>query len=134
MGLISHVASLLDQAGLKYQEVEGSLILLWKTDHFDELIVRIVPSSSEDWLYIYAPFPSIKELSKEDQVELAFSMLRESWKMNGVKLALDPDDDIVVLSETNDRDLTAEEINMLVGNVVRACDRLWELHREAVMS
>ncbi len=134
MGLMEIIAGLLTQAGLKYQQDGNSLTLLWKTDHFDDLIVRIISSDDGRWVYIVAPFPSIKELSAEDQAELAFSMLRESWKMNGVKLALDPNDNIVVMAETNDTDLTPSEIEMLVRNVVFACDRLWEIHREAVMS
>jgi len=100
----------------------------WKTDHFDDLKIKIVPSRDESWLYIVAPFTNFFKVNESDRNKLAYDMLRESWKANGVKFAIDDDDDIIVIAETNDTDLTTDEIRTLVGHVVHACDRLWEIY------
>ncbi|MHA1246466.1 MAG: hypothetical protein ACTSPE_04010 [Candidatus Thorarchaeota archaeon] len=128
MGVIDHVASLLDKVDIKYTRDENSLLMRWKTDHFDDLKIKIVPSRDESWLYIVAPFTNFFKVNESDRNKLAYDMLRESWKANGVKFAIDDDDDIIVIAETNDTDLTTDEIRTLVGHVVHACDRLWEIY------
>ncbi|MHA1653866.1 MAG: hypothetical protein ACTSYX_10125 [Candidatus Thorarchaeota archaeon] len=128
MGVIDHVANLLDKIDIKYTRDENSLLMRWKTDHFDDLKIKIVPSRDESWLYIVAPFTNFFKVNESDRNKLAYDMLRESWKANGVKFAIDDDDDIIVIAETNDTDLTTDEIRTLVGHVVHACDRLWEIY------
>jgi len=50
--------------------------------------------------------------------------------MYNVKFAIDEEDDIIVIAETNDTDLTGEEIKTLVSHVVHACDTLWSIYPE----
>ncbi|MHA2187136.1 MAG: hypothetical protein ACW99V_02725 [Candidatus Thorarchaeota archaeon] len=139
LGVLDHIRSLLDEIEINYTLEDKALKMLWKTDHFgvdydgdgiddsDPLKIRIVTNNDESWVYIVAPFQNFQQVSEEHRAKFAYDMLRESWKANGVKFAIDDDDDIIVIAETNDTDLNAEEIRSLVRNVVSACDRLWSI-------
>jgi hypothetical protein len=128
LSIIDHIASLLEQVDIKYERDENVLMMRWKTDHFDDLKIKIAANKDESWTYIVAPFTNFYQVEETKRMKLAYEMLRESWKANGVKFAIDDDDDIIVLAETNDTDLTADEIKTLVSHVVHACDQLWEIY------
>jgi hypothetical protein len=128
VSIIEHIASLLDQVEIKYEREEGALLMRWKTDHFEDLKIKIISNKDESWAYIVAPFTNFYQVEEAKRMKLAYDMLKESWKANGVKYAIDEDDDIIVIAETNDTDLTTEEIRTLVGHVVHACDTLWEIY------
>ena len=128
MGVIDHVAELLDAVDIKYSREGDVLMMRWKTDHFEDPKIKLVTNRDETWLYIVAPFTSYNDIDPSQREKFSFDMLKESWKANGVKFAIDDDDDIIVIAETNDTDITAEEIRVLVGHVVHACDTLWEIY------
>ena len=128
MGIIEHVANLLDQVDIKYTREENELLMRWQTDHFEDLKIRIVPNNDESWLYIVVPFASVDQIEESKRNQFFFAMLKESWRVDGVKFAINEDDDIIIIAETNDTDLTGEEIQILVGHVVHACDKLWEIY------
>lgn len=128
MGIIEHIEGLLSEAEIKFEREEGVLMMRWKTDHFEDLKVKIVTNNDESWVYIVAPFTNFHQVDESKKFSLAVDMLKESWKANGVKFAIDEDDDIIVIAETNDTDLNVEEIRTLVGHVVNACDKLWEIY------
>jgi len=127
---IDHIASLLEQVDIKFERDENVLTMRWKTDHFDDLKIKIAANKDESWIYIVAPFTNFYEVEETNRMKLAYEMLKESWKANGVKFAIDDDDDIIVIAETNDTDLTADEIKTLVSHVVHACDTLWGIYPE----
>ncbi|MHA1637013.1 MAG: hypothetical protein ACTSUB_03260 [Candidatus Thorarchaeota archaeon] len=128
MGIMEHVESLLNEADIKFEKEDNVLMMRWKTDHFEDLKIKIVTNNDESWVYIVAPFTNFDQVDESKKFKLAIDMLRESWKANGVKFAIDDDNDIIVISETNDTDLTVGEIRTLVGHVVNACDKLWEIY------
>ncbi|NWF94576.1 MAG: hypothetical protein HXY34_00365 [Candidatus Thorarchaeota archaeon] len=128
MGIIDHVSNLLSQADIKYTREGNALTMRWKTDHFEDLKIKVVANRDESWLYIVAPFTNFHQVGEANKMKLAFDMLKESWRANGVKFAIDDDDDIIVIAETNDTDLNVQEVRTLVGHVVHACDRLWEIY------
>ena len=130
MSIIDHIANLLDQGDIKYEKEENLLMMRWKTDHFDDLKIKIVASKDESWLYIVAPFTNFYQVGEANRMKFAYEMLKESWKANGVKFAIDEQDDIIVLAETNDTDLTVDEVKTLVSHVVHACDTLWNIYPE----
>jgi len=127
---IDHIAALLEQVDIKFERDENVLMMRWKTDHFDDLKIKIAANKDESWTYIIAPFTNFYEVEETKRMKLAYEMLKESWKANGVKFAIDDDDDIIVIAETNDTDLTADEIKTLVSHVVHACDTLWGIYPE----
>lgn len=128
LSIIDHIASLLDQIEIKYEREENVLMMRWKTDHFDDLKIKIAANKDESWAYIVAPFPNFYQVEETKRMKLAYDMLKESWKANGVKFAIDGEDDIIVIAETNDTDLTTDEIKTLVSHVVHACDTLWKIY------
>ena len=130
MTIVDHIASLLDESEIKYEREDDVLMMRWKTDHFDDLKLKIAANKDESWAYIVAPFTNFYEVEETKRMKLAYEMLKESWKANGVKFAIDEDDDIIVIAETNDTDLTADEIKTLVSHVVHACDTLWSIYPE----
>jgi len=128
LSIIDHIASLLDEVEIKYTREDSVLRMHWKTDHFEDLKIKIVTNKDESWAYIVAPFTNFYEVEESKRMKLAYDMLKESWKANGVKFAIDDEDDIIVIAETNDTDLTGDEVRTLVGHVVHACDTLWEIY------
>jgi len=128
LSIIDHIGTLLDEVEIKYTREDNVLRMHWKTDNFEDLKIKIVANKDETWAYIVAPFTNFYEVEESKRMKLAYDMLKESWKANGVKFAIDDDDDIIVSAETNDTDLTGEEIRTLVGHLVHACDTLWEIY------
>ncbi len=127
LSIIDHITTLLDDVEIKYTREDNVLMTRWKTDHFEHLKIKIMANNDESWAYIIAPFTNFYEVEESKRMKLAYDMLKESYKVNGVKFAIDDDDDMIVLAETNDTDLTSDEIQTLVGHVVHACDTLWEI-------
>ncbi|MHA1961026.1 MAG: hypothetical protein ACW99U_12385 [Candidatus Thorarchaeota archaeon] len=108
---------------------EGKLIeMRWKTDHFEDLKLRIFPNDNESWLYIVAPFQSFDDVDESKKAKFAYDMLKASWQANGVKFAIEDNEKIVVIAETNDTDITPDELRVLVGHVVHACDVLYQIY------
>lgn len=128
MAILDTVEGLLKSAGIKYSRDPKVITMRWKTDHFDDLKVKIVTNNDESWLYIVAPFTSVNQVEESVKQKFLYEMLKESWKANGVKYAIDNDEDIIVISETNDTDLTSQEVQQLINHVVHACDTLWEIY------
>ena len=128
LGTIDHVASLLDSLNMKFTREENVLILRFSTEHVKNVKVKIATNEDGSWVYVLHVFENYNNVDESQRVKLAYDMLRASWKANGVKFAIDDDDDIILLVETNDTDLTAEEIETLVGHLVHACDTLWEIY------
>ena len=128
LGTIDHVASLLESLDIKFTREENVLMMRWSTEHIKNLKVRIATNEDESWVYIVYPFANYNSVDESKRAKLAYDMLRASWEANGVKFAIDDDDDIILLAETNDTDLTAEEMKTLIGHLVHACDTLWEIY------
>lgn len=128
LGTIDQVASLLESLDIKFTREENVLTMRWSTEHIKNLKVRIATNEDESWVYIVYPFTNYNNVDENKRAKLAYDMLRASWEANGVKFAIDDDDDIILLAETNDTDLKAEEMKTLIGHLVHACDTLWELH------
>jgi hypothetical protein len=127
MSAIDGIEMLLRELDLHYIRSENALDLRWKTDHFEDLRIRIVTNENASWLYIIARFTSFLDVQEEFRLAFATEMLKASWLYNGIKFALSSEDDVVVLSQTNDTDLTSEELNTLISNVVNGADVLWEI-------
>jgi len=128
LGTIDHVASLLESLDIKFTREENVLMMRWSTEHIKNLKVRIATNEDESWVYIVYPFANYNDVDESKRAKLAYDMLRASWEANGVKFAIDDDDDIILLAETNDTDLKAEEMKTLIGHLVHACDTLWEIY------
>ena len=127
LNIIDHITTLLEDVDIKYTREDNVLMTRWKTDHFDDLKLKIMANKDESWAYIVAPFTNFYEVEESKRMKLAYDMLKESWKANGVKFAIDEDDDMIVIAETNDTDLTSDELQTLVSHVVHACDTLWQI-------
>jgi hypothetical protein len=128
MTMLDNVEKLLKKADIKYTREEDILITRWKTEHYEDLKVKIAASNDGSWLYVVAPFTNIDQVSEDVREDFLYKMLKESWKANGVKYVLDDDSDIVVISETGNSNLKSEELQMIINHVVHACDILWEIH------
>ena len=128
LGTIDQVASLLESLHIKFTREENVLMMRWSTEHIKNLKVKIATNEDESWVYIVYPFTNYNNVDESKRAKLAYDMLRASWEANGVKFAIDDDDDIILLAETNDTDLTAEEMKTLIGHLVHACDTLWEIY------
>ncbi len=127
MSTIQNIEKLLQELKLHYIVADNALDLRWKTEHFEDLRIRIVTNEKVSWLYIIARFTSFLEVEPSLQLEFAIEMLKASWLYNGIKFAISPDNDVVVFSQTNDTDLTSEELSTLINNVVHGADVLWEI-------
>ena len=125
---IDHISKLLEKSKIRHTREENVLLTVWKTDHFDDLKIKISTNKEATWTYIVARFTNFYEVSEINRMKLAYDMLKESWKANGVKFAIDEKDDIILIAETNDTDLTEEEIQTLLGHVVHTCDTLYEIY------
>ncbi|MFW9887769.1 MAG: hypothetical protein ACFFAZ_13235 [Promethearchaeota archaeon] len=124
MSKLDEIAALLDEIDIVYTREEAGLLMVWDTAQFDDLKVLILTSPDESWLFITALFTKFSSIPQEEQHKLMYDMLVSSWKVNGVKFVITSDDYISVTAETNDTDLTGEELRTLIDNTVGACDVL----------
>ncbi|MHA1908802.1 MAG: hypothetical protein ACW98Y_15990 [Candidatus Thorarchaeota archaeon] len=127
MSAIDGIEHLLKGLDLHYIRSENALDLRWKTEHFEDLRIRIVTNENASWLYIIARFTSFLDVQESMRLNFALEMLKASWLYNGIKFAISPESDVIVLSQTNDTDLTGEELSILINNVVHGADVLWDI-------
>ncbi|MFW9954532.1 MAG: hypothetical protein ACFFD3_08260 [Candidatus Thorarchaeota archaeon] len=127
MSKTGKIAALLDNLNIKYSQTEKSIHLRWKTNHFDNLRIKIAPSETDEWIHIVALFSSFNDIEKSLRYQFAKKMLQASWKYNGIKFALSDQDDVIVAAQTNDVDLTEGELQTLIDNVVHGCEILWDI-------
>jgi len=123
MAKLDEIASLLDEIGIVYTKDEKGILMTWATEHFDHLRVLIL-TPEEKWLFITALFTNFDNIPEDRQHKLMYDLLVASWKVNGVKFVITSDNNIAVTAETNDMDLTGEELRTLIDNTVNACDIL----------
>jgi hypothetical protein len=124
MAKLDEIASLLDEIGIVYSKESNGILMVWDTEQFDELRVLILTDPDEKWLFITALFTNFDNIPEDRQHKLMYDLLVASWKVNGVKFVITSDNNIAVTAETNDMDLTGEELRTLIDNTVGACDIL----------
>ncbi|MFX1539148.1 MAG: YbjN domain-containing protein, partial [Promethearchaeota archaeon] len=120
---IEEITQLLDELEVKYELKDETVVALWKTDKWENLVVNFIFSPNEIWLTIvgWRKFP---QLSDTDATEFYKKLLQESWNYNGVKYSLDPDGDLAVVVETADMDLTRDELSRYIRQVLNAADEM----------
>lgn len=128
MGLMETAMARLDELSIKYEQKDNSALMVWETERFESLKVEIMASPNDVWLYIVARFTSFFEIDEAKRCQFAYDMAKQAYERNGVKFGIDHADNIVVLTETNDTDLTADELRQFISSVLNACDKLWEIY------
>ncbi|MFW9935879.1 MAG: YbjN domain-containing protein [Promethearchaeota archaeon] len=120
---IEQIAGLLDELEVKYELKDETLVALWKTDKWENLVVNFIFSPNDVWLTIvgWRKFP---QLSNKETTEFYKKLLQEAWQWNGIKFCLDPDGDIAVVVETADTEINAEELSRYIRQVLNAADEL----------
>jgi hypothetical protein len=120
---IEEITQLLDELEVKYELKDETVVALWKTDKWENLVVNFIWSPNEVWLTIvgWQKFP---QLSDADATEFYKKLLQESWNFNGTKFCLDPDGDLAVVVETADVDLTRDELSRYIRQVLNAADEM----------
>ena len=124
---IDDIAKTLDDTGMKYIRSDMALHLRWQTEHFDDLRIKIVTNEAKTWLYIIARFSSFDDFPERLRYDFAVEMLQASWRYNGIKFAISSENDVIVVSQTNDTEITKEELKTLVESVVNGCEVLWHI-------
>ena len=120
---IEEITQLLDELEVKYELKDETVVALWKTDKWENLVVNFIFSPNEIWLTIvgWRKFP---KLSNTDATNFYKKLLQESWNYNGTKFCLDPDGDLAVVVETADMDLTRDELSRYIRQVLNAADEM----------
>ena len=123
MTRINDIAALLDELQIKYEVRDQTIVAMWRTEKWDDLVLNFIFSSNEVWLTIvgWRKFP---KLSGKDASNLYKKLLAESWNFNGAKLCLDPDGDIAIAVETADTEIAAEELQRYIRQVLKCADEL----------
>lgn len=127
MILIDDIAKRLDELELHYIRSDKALHLRWQTEHFEDLRIKIVTNELETWLYIIARFSDFSDIPERFRYDFAVEMLQASWRYNGIKFAISQDNDVIVVAQTNDTEITKEELGALVEAVVNGCEVLWKI-------
>lgn len=128
MAVLDYISEILDEIGIKYTHEDERILTRWETDNFDDLKVSIFTNRDETWIYFLAPFSCFRDFSPEQQNKLAIEMLKASWKVDGVQFVIDDDEDIMVMAETNNLNMSSEEAVTLLRNVVGGCELLYDIH------
>ncbi len=120
---IEEITQLLDELEVKYELKDETIVALWNTDKWKDLVVNFLFSPNDIWLTVvgWRKFPN---LSKANSAKFVKKLLQESWNYNGTKFCLDPDGDLAVVVETADTDLTIEELSRYIRQVLNAADEM----------
>jgi hypothetical protein len=122
---INEITELLDELEVRYELKDETIVALWKTDKWENLVINFIFSPNDIWLTIvgWQKFPN---LSKNDSTEFYQRLLQEAWNFNGTKFCLDPDGDLAVVVETADTEISAEELSRYIRQVLNAADEMFD--------
>lgn len=123
MSRIDDIARLLDDLKIKYEKRNQTIVAIWRTEKWDDLVLNFIFSSNEVWLTVvgWRKFP---KLSDKDACNLYKKLLKESWNWNGAKVCLDPDGDIAIAVETADTEIAPEELQRYIRQILSCADEL----------
>jgi hypothetical protein len=124
MPRINDIAMLLDDLKIKYEMREQTIVAIWRTEKWEDLVLNFIFSANDVWLTIvgWRKFP---KLPSKDACNLYKRLLAESWNWNGAKVCLDPDGDIAIAVETADTEIGAPELQRYIRQVLSCADELY---------
>jgi hypothetical protein len=123
MPRIDDITKLLDELQVKYELKEKTIVAVWRTEKWDDLVLNFIFSPNDVWLTIvgWRKFPKV---SGKDACNLYKKLLTESWEFNGLKFTLDPDGDIAITVETADAEIASKELQRYIRQVLKGADEL----------
>lgn len=134
---VAEIEKLLKALDIKYTIKSDRLVKSgWRTDRWEDLLINFVISKNAKWLTIVGypmdpkcggkPLNPFKRegMTEEKRCQFFQKLLYESWLYNGCKYTIDDDKDIAIAIETADTDLTTEEIQRYIKQVLRASNEI----------
>jgi hypothetical protein len=117
---LAHLKQLFDEQGYSYQPFkfeDGSELLTFKITNDEDREIELIARATPDdvWLYFFGRVGNLEDINSK--VELVHSLLQLNMVLLGAKTALNDANDILLMSATNNTNLTYEELEEILDNI-----------------
>ena len=112
---LSHLKKLLDKEGINhgsFRFADGSEFITFRIEndegHEIEMNARATPD--DVWLYMFGCVGNLGSVSSVEKSELFQSLMKLNLAIKGTKIALNDENDILLMSSTTNTNLTRDEL------------------------
>ena len=130
---LAHLKQLLDNQGINFEPMifpDGSELLTFALIDYDgkelEMMARATPD--DVWLYIFGRVGNLTDF--DSKVQLVHSLMQLNFVLMGAKIALNEENDIVLMIATNNTKLTDSELDEILDNIKFASSEFYSLLEE----
>ena len=130
---LERLKQLFDEKGIIYRPIEfedGSELLYFKmmNDDGQEIEMNARATPDDVWLYFFGRVSNLEDINSK--VELVHSLMQLNMVLLGAKTALNDANDILLMSATNNTNLTNEELEEILDNINFASIEVFSLLEE----
>lgn len=130
---LAHIKELLDEQGLNHETTkfaDGSELLSFKFLNDDDKELNLMARATPDdiWLYIFGGIGNLMDFNSK--VEVVHSLMQLNMVLLGVKTALNDNNDILLMTATNNSKLTSKEFEDILDNIDFASVEIFSIFEE----
>jgi hypothetical protein len=130
---LAHLKQLFDKLGISFEPInfpDGSELLTFTLIDYDgkelEMMARVTPD--DVWLYIFGRVGNLADV--DSKVQLVHSLMQLNFVTMGAKIALNEENDIVLMIATNNTKLAHSELDEILDNIKFASSEIYSLLEE----
>ena len=130
---LAHLKQLFDKQKVSYEPIkfaDGSELLSFsfKNDEGKTLEMMARATPDDVWLYLFGRVGNLMDFSSK--VEVVHSLIQLNMVIMGTKIALNDNNDIILMSATNNTNLTASELDEILDSINFASSEIFSLLEE----
>lgn len=118
--LLDRLKQLLNENDVEYEEEDLGIAFSANDPEGYEITVRAQMNDDGTWLYLFVFVGNLSEVEHHNKERVYQGLLKMNLEISGAKVAMDNDEDFVIIGESNDLDLSFNEFYAIVENVVEA--------------
>lgn len=130
---LAHLKQLFDEQGIAYKPIkfaDGSELLTFALIDYDGKELEMMARANPDdvWLYIFGRVGNLTDF--DSKVQLVHSLMQLNLDLMGAKTALNEENDILLMTATNNTKLTDSELDEILDNIKFASSEFYSLLEE----
>jgi hypothetical protein len=128
---LAHIKKLFEEQGLSYESYQIDVIefMSFSIINYDgkEIWLSTYASPDDRWLFIFGKVGNLGDFKSNEQAELILILLHKNMDTLGAKLALNDENDIVLMIATNNKNITYDELDDIIDNINFVSTEIYEL-------
>ncbi|MBD3407563.1 MAG: hypothetical protein GF411_15710 [Candidatus Lokiarchaeota archaeon] len=118
--LLDRLKQLLNENDVEYKEEDTGIAFVANDSEGYDVTIRAQMNEKGSWLYLFVFVGNLSEVESHNKERVYQGLLKMNLEISGAKVAMDSDEDFVIIGESNDMDLTYNEFHGIVENVIEA--------------